>query len=189
MAEPVELAFIAYQWPEDNLALLDFLSRETWPYHGQPQVDAAVLAAKLQAPDFLSPDLRYFWIMAADERVGLIKLFDLEDIADQGSPLFDLRIRAQWRGQGLGLQAVRWLTAYLFETWPTLQRIEGTTREDNWAMRRLFLRCGYAKEGHLRKAWDQQHAAILYGILREDWESGKITPVPWHDEPANNQPI
>lgn len=77
------------------------------------------------------------------------------------------------------MQAVTWLTRYLFETWAECDRIEGTTREDNLAMRKLFLRCGYVKEGHFRKAWDGEHAAILYAILREDWEQGKITPVLW----------
>lgn len=43
------------------------------------------------------------------EDAGLIRLMDLRD----STPVFDLRLRAQWRGKGLGGQALRWLTAYL----------------------------------------------------------------------------
>lgn len=45
---------------------------------------------------------------------------DLRDSA----PVFDLRLRAQWRGKGLGGQALRWLTAYLFTELPAIQRVQ-----------------------------------------------------------------
>lgn len=122
---------------------------------------------------------------ATQERVGLIRLYDLDDV-DDGYPLFDLRIRATYRGQGIGKQAVQWLTRYLFETWPQLERIAGTTRHDNQAMWQVFRHCGYAKEGHFRQDWNgsdgKQYDTIQYAILREDWVNQTITPVLWPDE-------
>jgi RimJ/RimL family protein N-acetyltransferase len=49
---------------------------------------------------------------------------------------------------------------------------------DNAAMRRVFEACGWVKEAHHRKAW-RGFDAIGYAIPREDWESGRVTPVPW----------
>jgi RimJ/RimL family protein N-acetyltransferase len=52
-------------------------------------------------------------------------------------------------------------------------------------MRKVFVSCGYAKEGHSRKSWltndGSKVDAITYGILREDWQSKTITPVNWND--------
>ncbi len=126
------------------------------------------------------------WIYRAgqEERIGLIRLFDLQDIGS-GSPLFDLRILERYRGQGVGNKAVAWLTRFAFETWPELNRIEGTTRVDNMAMRAIFQKCGYVKEGHYRKTWPaidgQKVDTVQYSILREDWISGTPTLVTWND--------
>ncbi|MFC0629384.1 GNAT family N-acetyltransferase [Kribbella deserti] len=125
---------------------------------------------------------RTFWITAADHTVGLIRLMDLDD----ESPLFDLRIRSQYRGQGIGGQALTWLTRYLFTEFPQILRIEGNTRQDNVAMRRTFQRCGYVKEAHYRDAWPASdgavHDAVGYAILRRDWLAGTATIPQWNDE-------
>lgn len=85
-----------------------------------------------------------FWIFGNQEtRAGYIRLFDLDDIGD-GSPLFDIRLKPEHRDQGIGYQAVSWLVNYMFEQWPTLHRIEGTTRQDNIGMRRVFEKCNFA---------------------------------------------
>jgi RimJ/RimL family protein N-acetyltransferase len=101
--------------------------------------------------------------------------------------MFDLRIRAAHRGQGLGTHALRWLTSYLFTEFPGIRRIEGTTRQDNHAMRRTFRTCGYVKEAHYRQAWSAPggtfYDAVGYAILRSDWNASTITPPQWDDEP------
>ena len=101
-------------------------------------------------------------------------------------PLFDLRIRGSERGNGLGKEALNWLTKYMFTKWPNLDRIAGTTRVDNSPMRMTFSACVYVKEGHYRKDWGSSTGAsydtVKYGILREDWETGRTTPVNWNDE-------
>jgi RimJ/RimL family protein N-acetyltransferase len=167
--------------------LADFLSSHPWPYHSGGQITREEVLQKIDEGKFSREDTQRFWILTeANERIGLIKLFDLDDIEDDGNPLFDLRIHPAFRGQGIGKQAVTWLTRYLFETYPTLGRIEGTTRVDNLAMRKVFLSCGYVKEGHIRKSWPADSGAkldtVIYGISREDWQNKTITPVNWNDE-------
>lgn len=173
--------FQRIDFPEDTEFLVDFLLSETWPFHaGAPH--KADKEKMMLAHAQNTPEKEYFWIVNQDhEKVGYFKLFDLDDIGD-GHPLFDLRIASAHRGKGIGEMAVRWLSHYLFEKWPELHYIQNTTRDDNIAMRKVFLRCHYVKEGHIRKGWDDHHDAILYGLLREDWESGIITPVNWDDE-------
>jgi RimJ/RimL family protein N-acetyltransferase len=175
---------IAYRrfTPGDAAPLAAFLTGEEWPYHGSgPDRDAIVR----QVADgyYDSGSARTFWIMAENERVGLIRMFDLDD----GTPMFDLRIRAAHRGRGLGGAAVGWLTRHLFSELPAICRIEATTRQDNTAMRRVFRSCGYAKEAHYRDAWpgpgDQIHDAVGYAILRRDWMTGTVTTPHWDDEP------
>ena len=123
-----------------------------------------------------------YWIEAGGERVGFVRLFDLGD----ATPLFDLRISAVHRGQGLGRTTVRWLTDRLFGEYPHVERIEGTTRQDNVAMRRVFRRCGYVKEAHYRRAWPdasgRRYDAVGYAIIRRDWQTGETTEPDFHDE-------
>jgi RimJ/RimL family protein N-acetyltransferase len=180
------LSYHLLSLPSEREMLADFLSSHPWPYHASSSTSRNDVLQQIDEGAFSSPDTQRFWIVAeSNERIGLIKLFDLDDVED-GSPLFDLRIHKTFRGQGIGKQAVEWLTRYLFETYPTLGRIEGTTRVDNLAMRKVFRNCGYVKEGHLRKTWSvkggQKLDTVMYGILREDWLSKTISPVHWDDE-------
>lgn len=162
--------------------LADFLAAETWPYHSSQQVDRDTVLRLVADGHYDSATTRTFWITAGGVPVGVIRLFDLDD----GGPLFDLRVRAADRGRGIGAGAVRWLTSYLFTEFPALNRIEGTTRQDNHAMRTLFRRCGYAKEAHYRQAWPGRdrmlYDAVGYAILRADWASGTVTVPDFDDE-------
>ena len=176
------LHFQMIRVPDDAEALADWLFSEVWPYHSPSSLSREQTVQRILEGAFSGSNQRTFWITYQGERAGLVKLFDLDDIGD-GYPLFDLRIRQAFRGQGIGEQALKWLTRYLFESWPELERIEGTTRHDNLAMRRVFRKCGYLKEGHYRQAW-KGFDAIHYSCLRQDWESGTVTPVNWDDEPS-----
>lgn len=77
------------------------------------------------------------------------------NIESRETPLFDLRIATDHRKQGIGMAALRFLTAYVFDNYPNKHRIEGTTRVDNVAMRLAFASVGYVKEAHYRQAWKQ----------------------------------
>jgi RimJ/RimL family protein N-acetyltransferase len=166
----------------DTEPLIRFLTGESWPFHSVSEVDRETARQWIADGRFDNEENRSFWIVGGDERVGLVRLMDLTD----GTPLFDLRIRAGHRGRGIGVRAVTWLTRYLFEELPDIRRIEGTTRQDNRPMRRVFLRCGYAKEAHYREAWPAMdgtvHDTVGYAILRRDWLSGKVTVPAWDDE-------
>jgi RimJ/RimL family protein N-acetyltransferase len=162
--------------PADAPRIAEFLGSQTWPFHG------GGLAEEVAA-GYFGADVKAFWITAGeDAAAGLIKLFDLAD----DTPMFDLRIGAAYRGTGLGTEALRWLTGYLFTELPAVRRIEGTTRQDNIAMRRTFRTCGYVKEAHYRQAWPAPdgtvYDAVGYAILRSDWESGTVTLPDWADE-------
>lgn len=109
----------------------------------------------------------------------------LEDLQDDESPMFDLRLAESQRGQGIGVKVLRALCDVVFESMPNVLRIEGQTREDNIAMRKTFVRSGFLKEAHYRMGWPtadgQRMASIAYSILRDDWSSGTVTGFEWKD--------
>ena len=80
---------------------------------------------------------------------------------------------------------LRAATDLVFGTMPDVHRFEGQTREDNVAMRRTFLRCGWLKEAHYREGWPvdggEPLASVAYAILRRDWRSGTTTTFVWED--------
>lgn len=155
--------------------LVDFLTAEEWPFHGAPRPDPARIRDQFGKGAYADA----YWIVDDGARLGFVRLLDLDD----GTPLFDLRVTAAARGRGVGEAAVRWLTAHVFTNHDT-HRIEGTTRQDNHAMRRVFVKAGYVKEAHYRDAWPSPEGprdSIGYAILRRDWETGTTTPVNWAD--------
>ena len=170
--------------------LVDLLTGERWPYHGPHGMTPDTVRRKVAEGDFDSESTQTFWIIGSDggrdgERIGLLRIWDLAD----DTPMFDIRIRAAHRGHGIGVQAIVWLTEYVFTNFAMAHRIEGTTRQDNVAMRKVFRRCGYVKESHYRDAWAGAggvvYDSIGYAVLRRDWVSGAMTPVEWDDEPGD----
>lgn len=107
---------------------------------------------------------------------------DREALTDP-TPLFDLRVAERFRGRGLGVEILTALTRHVFETMPDVDRFEGQTREDNSPMLRTFQRAGWVKEAHYRRGWPVEGgepvASVAYAMLRQDWENGTTTPVPW----------
>ncbi|MDX3310949.1 GNAT family N-acetyltransferase [Streptomyces sp. NPDC054884] len=159
-----------------------FLARDTWPFHVAADVTRDDVREWAADGVFDGKQTRTFWIIVDGEAAGLIRLMDLGD----DTPLFDLRIASDHRGRGVGTRALAWLTRYLFTELPDTERIEGTTRQDNVAMRRTFQRGGYVKEAHYRDAWPgaggRRYDSVGYATLRRDWETGTVTPTDWHDE-------
>ncbi len=185
-SDPMKISFEPVSLPSDKHRLGTFLTSEEWPFHVNRRLTLNQVFTMIEEGTFAGSNNESFWILdELSKEIGFIRLFDLEDV-DDGYPLFDVRIRADYRGRGLGKAAVQWLTRYLFEKHPQLTRIAGTTRADNSAMRKTFRSCNYAKEGHYRKDWSSSSGecfdTVKYGILREDWISGTTTPVPWNDE-------
>lgn len=183
----MNLTFEPLKLPADHETLVAFLQNNPWPFHVNSAVTAEKAATMINDSLFTGTNHESFWIRGdSGNPLGLIRLIDLDDI-DDGYPLFDLRISANARSKGVGKAAVHWLTKYLFEKHPHLERIAGTTRADNKAMRKTFRACGYVKEGHYRKDWGtasgELYDTVKYTILREDWLSGETSPVNWNDEP------
>ncbi len=170
--------FVPLRRPTDDPALIAWLTSETWPFHGRARPSAADVEGWLASGSFEGPDNQPRWIEVAGERAGLLVLRELED----PTPVFDLRLRAPYRGRGLGRAAVRWLAEHVFTT-TDKARLEGHTRADNLAMRRVFEAVGWVQEAHYRQAWPDAagklHDAVTYAVLRSDWASGTVTPVPW----------
>jgi RimJ/RimL family protein N-acetyltransferase len=182
MPEPI--SFTPLLLPEQEAELIQFLTSEEWPFHVNPKLTPEKVRGMIHEGSFSGTNHECFWITQDSERVGYIRLIDLDDV-DDGFPLFDLRLRAEHRGRGLGKLAVQWIAETLFKKYPELDRIAGTTRVDNLAMRKIFASCLFAKEGHYRQDWrtpEGKHLdTIKYGLLRRDWETGTITPVEWHN--------
>lgn len=153
--------------PADAAAVVQFLTSSEWPFHGTSELTAEQAAAIAIMDD----ETASFWVRRADVPIGLIRVFDLSDLAD-GSPLFDIRLTGDERGRGVGPVAVGWLTNHLFTEHPELMRIEATTRHDNTAMQVVFDRCGFRQEGRLVEAWVSADGGrfdtLIYAILRRE---------------------
>jgi RimJ/RimL family protein N-acetyltransferase len=86
----------------------------------------------------------------------------VEDLHDP-TPTFDLRIAAAPRGRGHGTAALRELAQWVFDT-HDVERLEGTTRQDNVAMRRTFRAVGFVKEAHYRRGWPTHDGRLLDAV-------------------------
>lgn len=162
--------------------LVKFLTSDTWEFFATPHLKPERIRANYKNQYYTGDNCKTFWVISdQDIKVGHIRIYDLED----GDPMFDIRILSKYKGMGIGTITVKWLVDYVFNNFPDKERMEADTRQDNYAMRCVFHKCGFAKEGHIRKGWVGQdgipHDAIVYGITKEDWQSGKITPVDWND--------
>jgi RimJ/RimL family protein N-acetyltransferase len=169
---------------EESEGLAAWLASDTWPFFLDSAPTEAEIHQRLAAGDFFGAGEENFWIRDADgDLIGLIEIYQLDDLA----PMFSLRLKTRYRRLGLGKPVLGWLTDYIFKNYPDKRRIEGQTREDNIPMRKLFNKCGYRKEAYYRQASPTESggrvASVGYGILREDWASGKTTPVSWEKDP------
>ncbi|WGW12673.1 GNAT family protein [Saxibacter everestensis] len=166
----------------DHDALIEFMTRNEFPFHGCPRPGAADVEASISKGAYRDEDNDSFWIDHSE--VGRIGFFRLEDLSDD-APLFDLRLDGPFRGRGLGVHTLNAATHHVFSTMPSVNRFEGQTREDNTAMRKTFVRCGWLKEAHYREGWPVDGgaplASVAYSILRRDWETGQTTTFAWDD--------
>ena len=178
MAEP---SFRDFDPERDRQPLTDLLTTERWTYRTRPELTEPEVAQDLEQGQYAGDDVLTVMIEIEDEVVGLVRAEGLSD--PHQDPQLDLRLRERVRGRGLGLAALRHITAAIFDRYPARARIEGQTREDNLAMRKVFVRGGYVQEAVYRRAWPAGDGEMLdgigYAILRSDWESGTTTPIRW----------
>jgi RimJ/RimL family protein N-acetyltransferase len=89
-----------------------------------------------------------------------------EGVFELGISLFD----AHDRGRGLGTEAIRLLTRYLFER-EEARRVQASTWVENHAMRRVFEKLGFVEEGVLRSYMPSERGRddyVLYAIVNPD---------------------
>jgi len=154
--------------------LIEFSTSDTWEFYGTPNPKPERIRASYENNYYNGDDCKTFWIVLDEDiKAGTLRIYDLED----DTPMFDIRILSKYKGN--------WLVKYIFSNYSDTNRIEANTRQDNYAMRCVFSKCNFAKEAHYRKAWVGNNGiaydAIGYGITREDWENGQITPLNWND--------
>ena len=183
MSEPV---FRDFDAARDRGAVIDLLSEEEWTFRPQSRISAEEARAQLDRGDYAGDAVLTVMIELDDAVVGFVRAEGLGD--EREDPQLDFRLRERVRGKGIGLAALRHITAAVFERQPKTMRIEGQTRSDNVAMRKVFARGGYVQEAVYRQAWPAGEGRMLdgvgYAILRSDWESGTTTPVVWDDTAA-----
>ena len=89
-----------------------------------------------------------------------------DGVFEVGISLFDVADR----GRGLGTEAVRLLTCYLFDR-ERAERVQGSTWVENRAMRRVFEKLGFVEEGVLRSFMPSERGRddyVLYAIVHAD---------------------
>jgi len=155
--------------PGDVTRLSKFLAGSEWPFHFERSVDDTWVRARIESGHFFGAEARSFWILGeAEEPLAFTRVFDLSDV----TPLLDLRVAQAVRGRGVGTQALRSLTSWLFSEYPATGRLGGYTRHDNLAMRRVFEKCGFQQEAHHRRAWRVDGSdpvdCVGYAILRSE---------------------
>ncbi len=175
----ISLTRAALSEPDDRAALTAFLIANTFPFHVRTRPTAEQVAEAIRAGSWEGDDIETFWIDdERDGRVGVLRLDDLDD----ATAMVDLRLADAARGRGHGSAALRIATDLVFSRHPAVIRLEGQTREDNVAMRRVFERCGWVFEAYYRDGWPVEGgepvASVAYSVLRRDWASGITTPVP-----------
>ena len=170
----VPVVFAEVDSERDGGDVAAFLSRSTWPFHSRSTLTVDEARQIKLGP---SDQVRAYWIREGTLTVGLVRVFDLQDV-DHGSALFDLRVADQCRGRGIGRTTVAWLVVMLFSEYPALHRIEATTRVDNRAMRRVLEVNGFVLEGQLRETWRSddgtRYDTALYGRLRSDTSESSL---------------
>ena len=166
------LEFIEYS-PGLKSDLIQILTGSRWEFHSKPVSTAEGIEKNLTTDYFFGETARTFLIKENGSTIGYIRIFDLED---DGNPLFDIRIAEAHRGKGIGKEAVKWITGFIFTNYPSKNRLEATTRCDNFRMRKVLEACGYQKESHYRQAWPDEHGKLYdctgYSILKEEWKTG-----------------
>ncbi len=171
---------------EDIDILTDILVNNPWEFHSGKGWTREMVEKEIKSGYFSSVDKKTFFLREEKETIGFIRIFDLgDDILDDETPLFDIRIKREFRGKGFGKQAVDLAIEFVFNTYPNKNRFEATTRHDNIAMRKVLEKCGFVKEAHYRQSWPDKNNVkvdtVGYGILRTDWQNKSRTDVNWND--------
>ncbi|WP_158633072.1 GNAT family N-acetyltransferase [Amycolatopsis sp. WAC 01376] len=167
--------------PSDLPSLEDLLDparpwhKTNGPYFGTPTAAAvASTAIELTTTKAERPDPRTSLAvcdLGDDRLIGRVSWYwesRQTDWRRMGLVIYDERY---WGG-GFGTEALRLWTTYLFSRTDTL-RLDFATFSGNPGMIAVGRRLGFVEEGRFRRArrWSGGvHDAVVYGVLREEWE-------------------
>lgn len=142
------------------------------PYYPEPTAAEvagriAALRERIDAADWPEPRTRLA-ITAGDALVGSVSRYWISEETLWAALGIDIYDPDLW-GRGLGHEALRLWTDYVFDTSPELPRLDLRTWSGNSRMMRLAERLGFRLEARFRRARGD-FDALGYGILREEWE-------------------
>jgi len=109
-----------------------------------------------------------FAIVHEGELAGSIGLAPLDDVYKRTAEIGYYVAEPCW-GRGIATEAVRGLTAYAFDSFPELVRIQAAVFEWNPASMRVLEKAGYEREALLRQSvWKDRTLmdSVLYARLR-----------------------
>jgi len=108
-----------------------------------------------------------------DEFIGLVSWYWQSRETNWLSVGIAIHDEAQW-GQGFGYEALGLWCSYLFQTMPTIVRLDLRTWSGNNGMMHLAQKLGFREEARFRSARivdGEYFDGLGYGILREEWHN------------------
>lgn len=118
--------------------LVTFMINNPWSYHSDPKPSDEQIKKRYHE-GWYQEDRETYWVETNNEKIGIIIIHDISDII----PSFDIRLANHVRGKGIGTEAVKWLTDYIFGLSNRKIRIEAYTRSDNLSMRKTLSKAGF----------------------------------------------
>lgn len=161
---------------KEKKILIDFLISEEWTFHKDNKLNKKILEKNIQEGFYTKKDQITFLMEKNGKIIGILRVFDLKNEEDE-IPMFDLRIKSSERGKGFGKESIKFMIKYIFINYNKIRKIEGTTRNDNLSMRKLFEKSGFKKVAQFRKDWKDKkgkwHDTIGYDFLKKDFKKLK----------------
>jgi [ribosomal protein S5]-alanine N-acetyltransferase len=160
---------------EGDLELLARFSAEpafSLPFEWAGYRSLEALRRRWEEDGFLGKDPHQLVIADAEgAAVGWVMWRDPSTFGRQGWAWeIGIMLAPESRGQGAGTAAQRLLVEYLFET-TLVHRLCAFTEVDNAAERRALEKCGFRREGVLRRAafrGGEWRDVVVYALLRDD---------------------
>jgi RimJ/RimL family protein N-acetyltransferase len=118
-----------------------------------------------------------------DLPIGLVSLWD-RSVPHTAAEL-SIWVGAQYRDRGLGTEALRLALRFAFDDLD-LHKVFLRVLDYNRRARRLYEKCGFVVEGHLREEMQVDgtwHMLLYMGVLRPDFELAEERLGPLGDEP------
>jgi RimJ/RimL family protein N-acetyltransferase len=135
----------------------------------QPQVSGTQIEKRFENPSSSDVEWRYFVIEKKDgTKIGLLVHYIVQP---SGKYEIGYALVPNERGKEYGFEALQIMVDYLFLS-KSIERVQATTDTRNLPSQRILEKCGFKREGTIRKAGfvrGKRQNDYLYSILREEW--------------------